>query len=409
MTGDQLDLLSLPFTEREIKLIIWSLPSGKSPGPDGFSGEYYKLFAERLTPHLLKVYQQATTTSRFPEEMLKALVVTLPKPGKNPDVPSNFRPISLLNIDLKIYAKILAKRLAEYMPLLIHRDQAGFTKGREAPDATRRVISLLSGVEHSGAPSLLLALDAEKAFDRVHWGFMQSTLQAFGITGNFLRAINSLYSCPTAQVYTMGCLSTSFSISNGTRQGCPLSPLIFNLVIETLASKIREDSGVKGTQCAADGPEYKLTLFADDVLLFLSQPGASLKRAMQIVSHFSDASYYKLNFNKCVAMGLNISNQFKQRLKSTYPFEWPDKGIPYLGTIITPSTSSLFLHNYSTIIESLPVELRNLQKEFMSWSARIAAFKMMVLPKLLYIFRTVVIPLPSWYFPRLNSLLSKYI
>ncbi|CAJ0944668.1 unnamed protein product [Ranitomeya imitator] len=114
--------------------------------------------------------------------MLQATIVPLPKPGKTPDHPSNFRPISLLNTDLKLYSKILANRLSDVIPSLVHRDQVGFIKSRQTLDGTRRMIDLIHVAGSDRTPSLLLSLDAEKAFDRVHWGYLFEVLARFGFT-----------------------------------------------------------------------------------------------------------------------------------------------------------------------------------------------------------------------------------
>lgn len=130
--------------------------------------------------------------------MLSAKII--PKPGKDPTTVSNYRPISLLNVDVKIYAKIVAQRLTGVITDIVHPDQVGFMKGRQAPDATRRLIHLVKRLEIAKTPALLMSLDAEKAFDRVHWQFLRATLRKFGFTGWIHSAIMSFYSKPTAQV-----------------------------------------------------------------------------------------------------------------------------------------------------------------------------------------------------------------
>lgn len=107
--------------------------------------------------------------------MLQATIVTLPKPGKPSDTPANFRPISLLNANIKLYAKVLAKRLLSILPKLISSDQVGFIKGQQAPDGTQRVLNILSQAERFKNSTLFLSLDAEKAFDRIYWGFVFKT------------------------------------------------------------------------------------------------------------------------------------------------------------------------------------------------------------------------------------------
>lgn len=94
------------------------------------------------------------------------------------------------------------------MPDLIYKDQSGFTKGRQAPDATRRMINVIHHAEISGTPSLLLSLNAGKAFDRVHWSYLRMVLQKFGLRGNILKAIMALYTTPLAQVFSVDAIPT---------------------------------------------------------------------------------------------------------------------------------------------------------------------------------------------------------
>lgn len=115
--------------------------------------------------------------------MLRVIVVTINKPGIDPSHPENYEPIVLLNTDVKIFAKALARRLNEVMHTLIHQDQVGFILGRWAPDATRRVLNLLSKAEDCRTPSLFLSLDAEKAFNRLHCGYSKAVLRKFWLYG----------------------------------------------------------------------------------------------------------------------------------------------------------------------------------------------------------------------------------
>ncbi|XP_063819080.1 uncharacterized protein LOC135057111 [Pseudophryne corroboree] len=181
-----LQTLNQPWTSKEITQAIDSLPLDKAPGPDGFINKFYKCFKDAITPVLEGVYNHASSVGNFPVEMLEARVAAFPKPGKNPAMMPNYRPIALLNTDLKIYAKLVANRLNPLLPLLIHCDQVGFIPGRQAPDNTRRVIDVLDAFSPSDSPLLLLSLDAEKAFDRLHWGYLQAVLCKFGLTGNGL-------------------------------------------------------------------------------------------------------------------------------------------------------------------------------------------------------------------------------
>lgn len=148
------------------------------------------------------------------------------------------------------------------MPTLIDPDQSGFTKGRQSSDATRRLLNIIHIDRKNQTPSLLLALDAEKAFNRVHWLYLTHILDKFGFTGHLLSAILALYTSPSARMYTSGMLSKPFGITNGTRQGCPLSRLILNLLMELLAASIRQSPEIQGFMI--NNKKHVISLFVDE-------------------------------------------------------------------------------------------------------------------------------------------------
>lgn len=327
--------------------------------------------------------------------MLLALVITLLKPGKEPTTPKNFRPISLLNLNLKIYAKTLANRLIDILPSLIQMDQTGFTKGHQTSDATRKLINIIHHANTTGAPSLLLFLDAEKAFDRVNWNYLTLVLKKFGFEGHFLHAILALYSTPSARVYTANLLSTPFQIKNGTRQDCPLSPLILNLIMEPLAEHIRSNTKITGIDTGSR--EHKISLFPDDVILMLTNPSSSLIEVQKTLTWLM-VSYYKVNDSKSYILDLGIDAIMRNLLQQTLPYTWADTSISYLSIQLTRSIKTLFQHNYLPLHTKLQQDLQNLDSCEFSWMGRLAAFKMIQLPQVLYIFKTLSIPIPASYF-----------
>lgn len=118
------------------------MKTGKSPGPDGFTLQYYKCFSQTLAPKMLTTFNSLADPTRNMGRMLEAHVAVVPKGGKDTTRVQNYRPISLLNVDIKIYAKILANRMSILLPSLISLDQVGFVPGREARDNTIRALNL---------------------------------------------------------------------------------------------------------------------------------------------------------------------------------------------------------------------------------------------------------------------------
>lgn len=202
ISDEQLTILSSPFTHAEASKAVKSLSLHKSHGPDGFTNECYSQFNDRLSPQLTDSLNNIMNHGTYPTELLESIIVTIPKPGKSSDNQANFRPFSLLNLDTKLYAKLLANRIAQLTPSLIHSDQVGFVPGRQTSNGTRHSINLTQWVEHHCIPSLLISLDAEKAFNRIYWTYMTAVLKRFGFTGQILNAITTFYSSPTAKIWT---------------------------------------------------------------------------------------------------------------------------------------------------------------------------------------------------------------
>jgi len=120
---------------------------------------------------------------------------------------------------------------------------------------------------------MITSIDAEKAFDKVPHPFMIKTLAKVGIEGTFLNIIKAIYAKPTANIILNGEKRKAFSLKSGPRQGCPLSPLLFNIVLEDLATAIRQTKEIKGIHIGRE--EIKLSQYADDMILYLENPKGS--------------------------------------------------------------------------------------------------------------------------------------
>lgn len=226
LPNDALTALEGEFTTAELCVALKSMANGKAPGPDGLTVAYNRSFTETLIPRLTRYANTISAGGNFRSKTLHAHITIIPKPGKDPSICGSYRPISLLNLDAKLYAKAIANRLLSLLPKWVSTDQTGFIPGREARDNSLRTLSLIAHVKGSSQPTLLLSTDAEKVFDRVDWEYL-FTLSHLGLGPMLLKQISALYNFPTAQLRINGTLSNSFTLQNGTRHGCPLSPILF--------------------------------------------------------------------------------------------------------------------------------------------------------------------------------------
>jgi hypothetical protein len=182
---------------------------------------------------------------------------------------ANYRPITLLNSDYKIMTKALAIKLAKAAPTLIHKNQAGFIPGRKISDQTMLVRTMLDYAEATEKNGLIVALDQEKAYDKVAHDYLWRTLEAFGIPKEFINTVKGLYRTAETRVAINGHLSSRFRVTRGVRQGDPMSCILFNLAIEPMAAALR-NSTLRGYMIPGSEEKLVVNLFADDTTTFLA-------------------------------------------------------------------------------------------------------------------------------------------
>ena len=159
---------------------------------------------------------------------------------------------------------------------------------------------------------MIISIDAEKAFDKIQHPFMIKTLKKMGTEGTYLNIVKTIYDKPTANIILNGEKLKAFPQRSETRQGCPLSPLLLNIVLKVLATAIREEKEIKGIQIRK---EVKLSLFADDMILYIGNPKDSIRKFLELISEFKQSCRIQNQYTEITCISIYSNNEKSEREK----------------------------------------------------------------------------------------------
>lgn len=365
LTSEQAEQIAAELTEDEIKKALNTTANWKAPGLDGIPYEIWKAIERefRETPddhcdtsntteddtemesaknvngnhehHNTKTASQTQSqkqeTPKF--DVIRALTEVyneINKYGKaketgfadgwmcplykkkDRDEMANYRPLTMLNTDYKILTKAMTARLGEIAPKLLHENQAGFVKGRQITDQTRLIETIIDYAEVTSTNGIIVALDQEKAYDKIAHDYLWKVLERFGFPEKYIQFIKHIYQGATTKVMVNGFLSQAYEVRRGVRQGCPLSCLIFDLAIEALAAMLRKKKELKGYKIPNCTEKLIVNLFADDTTVFLSEDDR-FEDLQEELDTWCKASTARFNINKTEIIPIG-TEEFRQKV-----------------------------------------------------------------------------------------------
>uniref|UniRef100_A0A803TEV0 Reverse transcriptase domain-containing protein n=1 Tax=Anolis carolinensis TaxID=28377 RepID=A0A803TEV0_ANOCA len=400
--------LNNPITIGEIDIAIRKLKNNKAPGPDGFTAIFYKIFKEKLGPLLKDILNNILDNKEIPISWQKANISLIHKENTEPTEIKNYRPISLLNHDYKIFTTIMAERLKNFMRKWISEEQVGFLPNRQIKDNIRILIDTIEYYEkHNEKQMALLFIDAEKAFDKVNWDYLKLLLKELDIGFKFKNAVEAIYSKQVATLIINGQEHRkSIQINRGTRQGCPLSPLLFILIMETLVRKVSEDKNLEGLRNRSQN--YKMRTYADDVVCIIENPKKNINCWLDTIEEFGKLAGFTMNKQKTKILTKNIDGKGKEHIQQISGLKIENK-VKYLGVTVTSSNAKLLKNNYEQQWSKIKKDMEKWKYQNISLLGRIAITKMSILPKLLFLFQTLPIIRNDYLFKKWNTDITKFI
>ena len=390
----------------EIGNALSFLNNDSAAGCDGLTVKFYKMFWNKLKTPLLNCFKSAIEQGELTITQKRGIINLFHKGDSKKDL-SNWRPITLLNTDYKIFSKVIALRVQNVLPNIISKSQKGFMKNRNIADLIRNIDDIINFARISGTSGLVASLDFRKAFDSVNKDTILNALNTFNF-GNYLTNLVKTLLCNTEScIKNAGMLSEWFACDRGVRQGCCASPYLFLIVAEIMSIKIRSTPTILGITFPSHNNETpKLHQYADDTTLILKSELA-LEAALNLIDRFGLVSGLKLNRKKSTILPIG---GFQRDYISNSDVKWLGFGEPIkiVGIYFDSDTEASNLElNWKPKINNMIKSINSWKGRHISMYGKIILCKTFLLSKFNYILQAL--SLKSTVLDEIDTILFKYV
>ena len=323
-----------------VQAALKSSPRGRAPGEDGLPYEFYTVFWEEVGEALVAAFNAPFLSGEeqpqlWEEARLGLIVLIWKGAGKPRDLVDSYRPLTLLNCDVRLVSKVMVLRWGPQLASVIDPGQTAFVPGRWIGDNALAHLGAVEVFETAQLPACLVGLDFAKAYDRVHRGWLQQCMGALGLPQQAMRWVQLLLNGTQAMVHFNGHRSRKFVVPAGCAQGSPLSPLLFVMSVQPLAARCRQ-LVAQGMVQPAVLPSGKaappIHQHADDTTLWTKDVGGAQVLIQQAVQPYCAASGAQVNLPKSWGMTLGSHEQLQGPHEGTgVPFVAAGEAVRHLG------------------------------------------------------------------------------
>ena len=282
-------------------------------------------------------------------------------------------------------SKVIATRIKNVLPSIIHHNQTGFMKDRYIGETVRSIFDIMDFTEEENIPGLLIFIDFQKAFDCLEWNFLLRCPESFNFGFSLIRCVFTFYKNIQSCVID-GIISDFFTLERGVRQGDPLSPYLFVIAAETLAISIRQNSMIKGI--TIDRNETKLLQYADDTTAVLSDI-SSAQILFRLLNDFEQLSGLAVNPTKTEGMWIA---SLRENKSTPFGIKWSNEPVKALGVYYSYDQKLLHEKNFIERLESVKTLINLLSARGLSLYGKITVIKSLIIPKFVYIASLLTTP-----------------
>ncbi|GJY55011.1 RNA-directed DNA polymerase, eukaryota [Tanacetum coccineum] len=374
LSSDQLDMLESPISRDEVRNAVWGCGENKSPGPDGFTFEFFRKFWDTLGSDFCAAVEWFFDHSSFSRGCNSSFIALIPK-NHDPKFVNDYRPISLIGSLYKVVTKILATRLSSIISGLISDVQTAFLPNRQILDGPFIINELLSWCKHKKQQAMVFKVDFAKAYDSIRWDFLEDVLRAFGFGSKWCSWIRGCLHSGMASVLLNGSPTSEFQFHCGLKQGDPLAPYLFILIMESLhlsLSRAIEAGIFKGIKIGSSLNISHL-FYADDAVFIGEWSIANLSGITHILHCFSLLSGLSINLKKSHLLGVGIRSEDVNAAALYFGCSTMKTPFKYLGVMVGGNSSTL--QAWDDTIGKLKARLSNWKLKTLSVGGRLTLLK----------------------------------
>ncbi|CAN1148886.1 LINE-1 retrotransposable element ORF2 protein [Linum perenne] len=359
-------------TGDEIKNSMFSLHSGKSPGPDGFSSHFFKHDWEEVGLDIIAAVQGFFCSGTMPPQVNSTNITLVPK-VQNATEMKQFRPISCCNIIYKCITKIMANRLSVVLPKIISSSQSAFVKGRLISDNVLMAHELVSSYHKAQtSPRCVLKVDITKAFDSIHWDTLLLIMTAMNIHPKFVGWVRTCLQTTMFSVLINGSSFGYFPAKRGVRQGDPLSPSLFVIVMECLHCLLRRagEAGIWAYHPRCKKLRIHHLCFADDLLLFSNGSLSGMKAIMDILESFYLLTGLQVNPSKSeIFCSESVPSSMRGDMRTLTGFKIGSLPVKYLGVPLI--SGKLKSEDCNNLVDKITARVTSWKAKSLSYAGKL--------------------------------------